>query len=457
VENGRRDQASGPGSRTAWDRVLAVLKPRINRGNYDTWFAPTRQHGQQGDTIQVAVPNDMFAEWMRSQYLGDIQSALPDAGLPDVRVEFVPQSSSATASAPAPATSAAPPQVTNAAPLTIKPRLNQRYTFDNFVVSSCNRFAHAAAMAVSDQIGRTYNPLFLHGGVGLGKTHLMQAIGNRLTVARPDVQIVYQTSESFMNELIRAIRFEETPQFRDRYRSVDVLLIDDVQFLAGKESTQEEFFHTFNALYDAGHQIVFTSDCPPRSIPALEERLRSRFEWGLIADIGPPDLETKVAILNKMAASRHFHLPSEVAMFIAGNIESNIRELEGCLTTLMAACSLQRQKPDLGLARQVMRSLAPVEEPHVGMDTIIRAVAKEFHLRVLDLKSKTNARRIAYPRQIAMYLSKKMAGESLPTIGDALGGKHHTTVLHAVRKIEKLRGEDTSVNKLLARLEEQIS
>jgi chromosomal replication initiator protein len=284
----------------------------------------------------------------------------------------------------------------------------------------------------------------------------MQAIGNRIVNGKPGARLRYLTSEQFMNELITAIRFEETPQFRDRCRSADLLLVDDIQFLAGKESTQGEFFHTFNALYDSGRQIVITSDCPPRAIPALEERLRSRFEWGLLADIQPPDLETKVAILNKMASARGWRLPLDVALFIAGNITSNIRELEGCLTTLMAAASVRRTAPDLTLAREVVRSLIPAEPEQVTLDTVLVVVARHFNLKVVDLKQRTNAQRIAYPRQVAMYLAKKVARESLPTIGAVFGGKHHTTVLHAVRKISALRSSDPGVNKVILQIEEQL-
>ncbi len=428
-----------------WERVLAAIKPQLHPGAFETWFRPTRQIGEEGSTLKIAVPNEMFAEWLRTQYLGAIHAALSSAGVPATAVDFIPPRHDA-----APPVVPAPNRMVSATPL------NPRYTFENFVVSSCNQFSHAAALAVSDQPGRAYNPLFLYGGVGLGKTHLMQAIGNRLVQHKPQTRLRYLTSEQFMNELIGAIRFEDTPHFRERYRSVDVLMIDDIQFLAGKESTQEEFFHTFNALYDSGKQIVITSDCPPRAIPALEERLRSRFEWGLLADIQPPDLETKVAILNKMAYARGWTVPSDVALFIAGSITSNVRELEGCLTTLMAASSIRRMVPDLHLARAIVRSLVSNEPEPVTLDTVLVIVARHFNLKVADLKARTNAQRIAYPRQIAMYLSKKIARESLPTIGQAIGGKHHTTVLHAVRKIEELREKDPAVNKTLIQIEEQL-
>ncbi len=455
LENRSRDKGietvdnvlAPPGSApSAWDRVLLVLQPDLNPGTYETWFRPTRYVGLEGGTLWVSVPNEMFAEWLRSQYMPVIRSALPKAGVPATQVEFVPPKR-VEKSIPAP-----PPPVTPTLA-----NLNPRYTFEHFVVSSCNQFAHAASLAVSDQPGGTYNPLFIHGGVGLGKTHLMQGIGNRVLNTRGgNLALRYLTSEQFMNELITAIRFEETPKFRDRYRSVDVLLIDDIQFLAGKESTQEEFFHTFNALYDAGKQIVVTSDCPPRSIPALEERLRSRFEWGLIADIQPPDLETKVAILNKMAATRGWALPNDVGLFIAGNIHSNVRELEGCLTTLFALSSIRKINPDLNLAREVVRSLLPKEEEPVTIESILTVVARHFNLKIQDIKSKGNAQRIAFPRQVAMYLSKRLAGESYPMIGTMFGGKHHTTVMHAVKKIDDLRSKDSALNKTLISIEEEL-
>ncbi len=437
-----------PADGNAWDRIRSLVRRRIAPGNFETWFSPTRLLSHESDEIRVRVPNGMFAEWMRTAYLGVIHEVLPSAGLGGCRIEFVTDE-------PLPM-SPLVPAARGAEFGDGRARLNGRYTFGNFVVSSCNNFAHAAALAVSEQPASTYNPLFIYGGVGLGKTHLMQAIGNALINDARKLRVVYLTSEEFMNELISAIRFEETGRFRDRYRSVDVLLIDDVQFLAGKESTQEEFFHTFNALYDGQKQIVVTCDCPPRSIPALEERLRSRFEWGLIADISPPDLETKIAILNKMAASEGWELPSDVALFLASHVNSNIRELEGSLKTLVATASLQRRRPDLEIARQVIRSLAPQAEPQVTIETIVRVVANEFNLRVLDLKSRTNERRIAFPRQIAMYLAKKLAGQSYPAIADHLGNKHHTTALHAYRKIEKQLLEDASLQATLRRIEGKL-
>ncbi len=439
---------AGPGG-GPWNRVLEVLRDHVKPGEFDTWFGPTAFHSQDGETLRVAVPNEMFVEWIRTRYMPAILDALPRAGVGATQVEFVTRETPAPGGSDAPRTPVAPPPAPDV-------RLNPKYTFENFVVSSCNQFAHAAALAVADQPGQTYNPLYVYGGVGLGKTHLMQAIGNRLLRSRPGIRLRYLTSEQFVNELIHAIRYKDTAAFRERYRSVDVLLVDDIQFLAGKESTQEEFFHTFNALYDAGRQIVITSDCPPRQIRSLEERLRSRFEWGLIADIQPPDLETKVAILRKMAGRRGWDLPSDVALYLAGQVKSNIRELEGCLITLMASASLRHEQPSLKLAKEVLRMLLPAEPEPVSLDAIIRVVARHFDLKVSELKSKTNARHIAFPRQVAMYLGKKLAGKSLPQIGQAFGGKHHTTVLHAVRKIETLAGKDPKVQKMLTEIEEEL-
>ncbi len=432
-----------------WERVLAILKPEMNPGIFETWFRPTQHLDFDGSSLRVCVPNEMFAEWLRSQYLDTIRAAMPKAGLSAESIVFVAPESTQTPSAPS------SPEHQGAQEHRV-PRLNPRYTFENFVVSSCNQFAHAAALATTNQLGGTYNPLFIYGGVGLGKTHLMQAIGNYWLKADPKIRLRYLTSEQFINELITSIRYEKTPEFRARYRSVQVLLVDDIQFIAGKESTQEEFFHTFNALYDAGHQIVLASDKPPRAIPALAERLRSRFEWGLIADIQPPDLETKVAILNKMAAARGWKLAPEVGLFLAGQIQSNIRELEGCLTTLMAAASIQRRPADLTLAREVVQSTGSVEEEIVTTEAILRVVARHYNLRVLDLKSKTNAQRIAFPRQVAMYLSKSLARESYPTIGKVFGGKHHTTVMHAVRKIDAKKLADPAFHKTLTQLEGEL-
>jgi len=315
------------------------------------------------------------------------------------------------------------------------------------VVGSCNQFAHAAAQAVVEMPAKTYNPLYLYGRVGLGKTHLMHAIGHSIKKKDPDLRLTYVSSEQFMNELINAIRYESTIPFKDKFRSIDVLLIDDIQFLGGKERTQEEFFHTFNALYESQKQIVISSDCPPREIHELEERLHSRFEWGLIADIQPPDLETKVAILKRKADAARTELPDNVALFIAGKIKSNVRELEGSLIRLLAYASLKAVPISLELAQEVLRNTINDEvRGAVSIEIIQRAVAAHYGLKVMDLKSKNNSRRIALPRQVAMYLCKNLTKASLPEIGREFGGKHHTTVLHSVQKISALFERDKQIN-----------
>jgi chromosomal replication initiator protein len=331
-----------------------------------------------------------------------------------------------------------------------------RYTFDSFVVSSCNQFAHAAAVAVAEQPSLAYNPLFVYGGVGLGKTHLMHAVGNRIGRSLPGLRILYISAETFMSELINAIRIDRTPDFKGRYRGVDVLMIDDIQFLAGKERTQEEFFHTFNALYEAQKQIIITSDCPPRDIPTLEERLRSRFEWGLIADIQPPDLETKVAILRKKAEAENIVLQEDVTLFIASRVRSNIRELEGSLIRLMAFSSLSGRHIDLEMARETLRDLIDDRPRSIGVEPIKKAIAAHYGIKLLELKSRNNSKHIAFPRQVAMYVCKQLTGKSLPALGAQFGGKHHTTVIHAIRKIEAMRERDREFDRLVSGFLEQF-
>jgi chromosomal replication initiator protein len=439
--------------RNIWDRVLGKIESRVNAHSFKTWFRPTHLVSEDDLSLRVRVPNSWFAEWLQTNYLPVIQDVLREIERPGLSVEFVHDRDAA----------AARPQFGGAAGNgsrgALKPSpavsedtlpgwLNPRYTFDKFVVSSCNQFAHAAAIAVAEQPSRAYNPLYVYGGVGLGKTHLMQAIGNRLA-HRGGARMRYLSTEQFMNELINAIRFERTLEFKDRYRNVDVLLIDDIQFLAGKERTQEEFFHTFNALHDAQKQIVITSDCPPRAIPTLEDRLRSRFEWGLIADIQPPDLETKIAILRKKAEADGVVVPDDVALFIATNSKSNIRELEGSLIRVVAYASLSGREMTLDLAKETLQDLLVVESPAITVESIQKLVSNHYNLKVTELKSKNNSQQIAFPRQVAMYLCKRMTESSLPEIGRRFGGKHHSTVIHAIQKIEKKRSSEKEFDKLV--------
>ena len=434
-----------------WDLVLAKLEPRVNAHSFRTWFQPTALLDEVDGSLRVRVPNAWFAEWLRANYLGVIREALKEVGRSELSVEFVTPTRPESASVPARKPEARPAarNVGDAPPETAPGLgLNPRYTFEKFVVSSCNQFAHAAAMAVTDQPHRAYNPLYIYGGVGLGKTHLMQAIGNGLNTRRR-IRMRYISTEQFMNELINAIRFEKTLEFKDRYRNVDLLLIDDIQFLAGKERTQEEFFHTFNALYDAQKQIVITSDCAPREIPTLEERLRSRFEWGLIADIQPPDLETKIAILRKKAEAEGSPLPDDVALFIASHSNSNIRELEGALIRVVAYASMSGRPISLEQAKETLRDLLKTERPTVTIENIQKLVSNYYNLRVAELKSRTNSRHVSFPRQIAMYLSKRMTGASFPEIGKRFGGKHHSTVIHAIQKIEQKRTKEKEFDRLM--------
>ena len=432
-----------------WDRVLDRIEGRVSRHSFSTWFKPTRFDGEDDTRVTVRVPNTWFAEWLETHYALLIQECLRDVSRPGLAVDYLPdaleQASLQTSTASVERASAgrtAPHETTTGG------RLNPKYTFDSFVVSSCNQFAHAAAMAVAEQPNSSYNPLYVYGGVGLGKTHLMQAIGNRVLGGRR-AKMRYISSETFMNELINAIRFEKTFEFKETYRNIDVLLIDDVQFLAGKERTQEEFFHTFNALYDAQKQIVITSDVTPREIPKLEERLRSRFEWGLIADIQPPDLETKIAILRKKADRERTDLPDDVGLFIATNCSSNIRELEGAYNKVVAYASIAGQEVTLELAKKNLRDILVSESPAATVDSIMKLVSNYYNLPVSKLKSKNNARQVSFPRQVAMYLCKQLTRCSLPEIGTRFGGKHHSTVIHGVHKIERKRKEEPDFNKLV--------
>ncbi|MBX7220125.1 MAG: chromosomal replication initiator protein DnaA [Blastocatellia bacterium] len=442
---------------TLWDSLLREIEKRVNHESFNTWFRPLTFHSQTGTVININAPNQHFPNWIEGNYLDLIEDSFAELGLSDLTVHFIvtdpPQEETesdaslvpegetyrAASNGSARSKTEFTEDISAANILDLEPQqlpLNPKYTFETFVVGSCNQFAHAAAQAVADSPFRTYNPLFLYGGVGLGKTHLMHAIGQSVRGRNQHLRLAYISSEKFMNELINAIRYDKAQVFREKYRSIDVLLIDDIQFIAGKERTQEEFFHTFNALYDAQKQIIISSDCPPREIPTLEERLHSRFEWGLIADLQPPDLETKVAILKRKAEAEKIDLPDNVALFIAGKIKSNIRELEGSLIRLVAYASLKGRSIDIELCKEVLN--IEEDERIITIEMIQRVVADHYGLRPNDLKSKNNSRNIAVPRQVAMYLCKQLTSHSLPEIGRDFGGKHHTTVLHSITKIAEL-------------------
>src|SRR5437773_5850724 len=436
-----------------WEEILTRVETKVNRHSFYTWFRPTTFVTEDVGGLTVKVPNEVYTEWLTKHYAGVISEAMGELKRSDVPVQFVSDPALDTPPEPVPielGLDETPTFDAGVQPATPGPAsLNLRYTFDSFVVGSSNQFAHAASRAVAEAPSRSYNPLFIYGGVGLGKTHLMHAIGQYVLDHDRYLKLTYISSERFMNEMINAVRYDRVLDFRERYRSVDVLLVDDIQFLAGKEGTQTEFFHTFNALYDSQKQIVLSSDCPPHEIQALEERLRSRFEWGLIADIQLPDLETKVAILKKKAETESVPLPDNVAMYIAGKIKSNIRELEGSLIRLIAYASLTGQEISLPLTQDVLRNVLDHEEKAVTIEAIQKVVADYYNLKMVDLKSRNNSKSVAKPRQIAMYLCKSLTHASLPEIGRSFGGKHHSTVIHSIRKVEDLRKKDGDFNTLI--------
>ncbi len=417
-----------------WDQILARVEGKVNRHSFATWFRPTSYVSQDGNRLRIGVPNAQFREWLSKNYQGVLAEALLDLGHPTLEIDFEELSEGTTT-----------PNLTEGDTR----HLNPKYTFESFVVGSSNQFAHAAARAVAEIPSKSYNPLFVYGGVGLGKTHLMHAIGHYILARQKKLNILYISTDRFINEMINAIRFDRLPAFRQKYRAIDVLLIDDIQFIAGKDRTQEEFFHIFNALHDGQRQIVVSSDCPPRQIPTLEERLHSRFEWGLIADIQPPDIETKVAILRKKAEAERVEIPENVALFIASKVRTNIRELEGSLIRLIAYASLTGRDIDLSLAHETLRDLLHSEEKPVTIEMIQKFVADHYSLKISDLKARNNSKSVAVPRQIAMYLTKTLTGASLPEIGKDFGGKHHSTVIHSVRKIDDLRKQDPEFDRLI--------
>lgn len=429
----------------AWDQIKLSLAEKISTEAFQNWFADTRLQQADGDRISVSVPNEATKDWMEREYAESVHAAIRDLKLPIRQVSYEISSAAVTSNSHTDFS----PAVTDGLFQSPVSQLNPKFTFDNFVVGSCNQFAHAAAKAVATMPSRSYNPLFIYGGVGMGKTHLIHAIGRSLVQNFGGMRIVYTTSERFMNQMINCIKLDRMPQFHQHYRSADVLLIDDVHILGGKERTQDEFFHTFNELYDHQKQIVISSDSSPKNIPGLVERLRSRFEWGLMVDVQPPDLETKMAILDKKAELDGIKLPEDVRIFLATKTKSNVRELEGALIRLIAYSSVSGGTINLAMAQQILKHLVHGPERRVTVEAVIRAVAERFSLQPSQIKQKTNEHRISYPRQIAMYLMKELTDASLPEIGRAFGGKHHTTVLHSVKKIEQLRLKDADLNRTI--------
>lgn len=437
-----------------WTLILEKLKPSMSQHIFETWFEPTEYCSLTNDILTVKVPNELFCEWIEQNYGSQIHSIIETVHSAPLDLQLQPYDM-VVAEPSGNGNGRSCIEIAENG-LRNPVQLNRKYTFDTFVVGSGNQFAHAAARAVADNPAVTYNPLFVYGGVGLGKTHLMHGIGHALLSKFPSLRIIYLPAEQFMNEMIKAFQFNRVSEFREKYRNMDVLMIDDIQFLANRERTQVEFFHTFNALYESQKQIVISSDLFPKEIPTLEERLRSRFEMGLIADIQPPDLETKIAILYKKSEINNIQLPNDVAMFIAENIKSNIRELEGCLIRVSAMASLMKKKLSLSFASDVLKDIVDSEEKKIDVEKVQKVVAKYFGIKQSAMRSKTRTKDIAYPRQIAMYLSRELTGESLPEIGRLFGGKDHTTILYACKKMQKLLKTDISLKKNIEMLQESI-
>jgi chromosomal replication initiator protein len=437
----------------AWEQIKSVLAIKLGEGAYRNWISRTTLGTLRDGDLTVRVPDQTTETWIRQEYSSQIRAAIQDLNLPVRRVSYeieeLPVAAVAARAAAAESSSATQFQAAEPVFENTVTWLNPRLTFETYVVGSSNQLAHAAAQAVAKMPSRSYNPLFIYGGVGIGKTHLMHAIGRSLLDNYSGLNVVYTSSERFMNEMITSIKLDKMSLFHRHYRTADVLLIDDIHIIAGKERTQEEFFHTFNELYDHQKQLVISSDSAPSQLPGLVERLRSRFEWGLMVDVQPPDLETKMAILDKRADSEGIVLPQDVRIFIATKTKSNVRELEGALTRLIAVSSVTGQPITLSMAQQMLKHLSTGAEKKISVESILRTVAERFNLQPGQLKMKSNTRQIAYPRQVAMYLVKELTHASLPEIGRYFGGKHHTTVLHSVQKIEELRQQDDSLNNLI--------
>jgi chromosomal replication initiator protein len=433
-----------------WDEIKNQLEGKLSPESYQSWVRRTSFAGLDHQTLVVSVPDAETKTWLETEYSDQIHALISSLEMGVKMVTY--QMSAYSATQPARLID----NNTREYDLEVPTQLNPKFTFETFVVGACNQFAHAAARSVATNPSRSYNPLFIYGGVGMGKTHLMHAIGRALIDHYGAMRILYTSSERFMNEMIACIRMERMPHFHQRYRSADVLLVDDIQLLGNKERTQEEFFHTFNELHDNQKQIVISSDAPPKEIPGLLERLRSRFEWGLLADIQPPDLETKMAILDKKAESEGINLPDDVRTFISAKTKSNVRELEGALNKLIAYSSLTGAPITFQMAQQCLKNLAHAQERRVTIDAIQKAVAERFGLKQSQLKEKSNTKNIVYPRQVAMYLVKELTAASLPEIGRAFGGKHHTTVIHSVHKIEEQRHKDPDLNRTLHSLMDSL-
>ncbi|MFN2340471.1 MAG: chromosomal replication initiator protein DnaA [Halanaerobium sp.] len=450
-----------------WKKTLENIKEQITNPSFNTWFSETKAIMTTAENqLVLQVPNNFIQEWIESQYTDLIEEILKDLTgnqwtlillTPEEVKKFKENKKNKSGSSENKEEQEVEVVEETAEKDNMESELKQngfnpKYTFDTFVVGNSNRFAHAASLAVAEAPAKAYNPLFIYGDVGLGKTHLMQAIAHFILKNNPDYKVVYVSSETFTNELINSIKDDSTVDFRDKYRNIDILLVDDIQFLAGKERTQEEFFHTFNTLHESNRQLIISSDRPPKEIPTLEERLRSRFEWGLITDIQKPDLETRIAILRKKADIENLTIPNEVVIYIANKIQSNIRELEGALVKVIAYSSLVDREIDVDLAREALKDLVNKkknESIEVNIERIKKIITDDYNLRMEDMQSKKRTQTIAFPRQIAMYLSRELTDFSLPHIGNEFGGRDHTTVIHAHNKIqEKIENEDDFSNKI---------
>ncbi|MDP4552972.1 chromosomal replication initiator protein DnaA [Alkalihalobacillus macyae] len=440
-----------------WQQALSEIEKKLSKPSFETWLKSTSANRMEGDTIIITAPNEFARDWLESRYSSLITETLLELTGSELRAKFIiPQNQSDT-DLDLEQSMKKKPKANPAQEEHPQSVLNSKYTFDTFVIGSGNRFAHAASLAVAEAPAKAYNPLFIYGGVGLGKTHLMHAIGHYVIEHNPNAKVVYLSSEKFTNEFINSIRDNKTVNFRNKYRNVDVLLIDDIQFLAGKEQTQEEFFHTFNALHEESKQIVISSDRPPKEIPTLEDRLRSRFEWGLITDITPPDLETRIAILRKKAKAEGLDIPNEVMLYIANQIDTNIRELEGALIRVVAYSSLINQDMNADLAAEALKNIIPSSKPRViTIHDIQTVIGDHYSVKLEDFAAKKRTKSVAFPRQIAMYLSRELTDFSLPKIGEEFGGRDHTTVIHAHEKISRLVDSDTELQKKVHDIVEQL-
>jgi len=443
-----------------WSKVTYSLKERIGPQNFDIWIKPIQLLSVNDDKVEMEVPNRFFREWINEHYSSQIKDAFFLLTQKPFHLQFKIKTDPPSRGKEGRGIMASP-QVNHVPPAlsTFRPPFNVNYSFENFVVGASNQFANAACLAVANAPAKNYNPLFIYGGVGLGKTHLLHAIGNHILQQRivPDAKKVFYTSaEEFTNEMINSIRFEKMEEFRNKYRRMDILLIDDIQFIAGKERTQAEFFHTFNSLYEAKKQIVVTSDKFPKDIPNFEERLRSRFEWGLIADIQPPDIETKVAILRKKAENENIPLPNDVAFFLASQIDSNIRMLEGCLIRIGAFASLSQTPVDLSMAKEVLKNIIKPKDELISIEMVQKVVANYFNIKISDFKVKRKNKGFVLPRQVAIYLSRKFTDFSLMEIGEKFGGKDHSTILHSIKKVEERMSNQPSFKEMIKNLQSQI-